>query len=225
MRFASVVAVSAMSFLAAACSQAPAGDAAVSTAPDLESTATADSSSQLAQGNTDVTRVKLTTTKGDILIDVHPDWAPNGAARFLELVENDFYDGVKFFRVVPGFMVQTGMNGDPATHAKWKDNTIPDDKVTQSNKRGFVTFAATGAPNSRSTQFFINFGDNGFLDAQRFAPFGEVVEGMDVVEKINAEYGEQPDQGRIIREGNEYLNAKFPNLDGIEKAEVVEDNA
>ena len=217
--------------VAAGCSQGAAtADAPVKSAPDTPSATASDTmpAFHLAEGDLDVTKVKLTTTKGDVIIEVHPDWAPNGAKRFLELVENGFYDGAKFFRVLDGFMAQTGIAGDPALHAKWRDNNIPDDKVTESNKRGYVTFAQTGAPNSRSTQFFINYGDNSFLDNQRFAPFGKVVEGMDVVDSLYAEYGEGapggpgPSQGRIVAEGNAYLEKDFPKLDAIKKAEIVE---
>ena len=176
----------------------------------------------------DVTRVKLTTTKGDVVIEVHPEWAPRGAERFLTLVREGFYDGVKFFRVLDGFMAQTGIAGDPAIHAAWKDKTIKDDPVVKSNQRGFVTFAKTGAPDSRSTQFFINFADNANLDSMAFAPFGEVVEGMDVIDSLYSGYGEGaprgrgPDQSAIVREGNAYLEDQFPKLDAITKAEVVE---
>ena len=208
--------------LVAGCSKPSAGDAVVETAPDLEpSSQTMAVSTDLAKGDTRVTRVKLNTTKGDIVIDVHHDWAPIGAEHFLKLVKEGFYEDVKFFRVVPNFMVQVGMNGDPEVHAKWRDQTIQDEPTKKSNEPGMVTFAKTGAPNSRSTQFFINTGSNGFLDNQGFAPFGEVVEGMDVVKSINDEYGERPDQMMIIRKGNEYLNEKFPNLDGIKSIEIV----
>lgn len=167
--------------------------------------------------------VRLETSKGDIDIEVHPDWAPIGAARFRELVEIGFYDECRFFRVVPNFMVQVGMNGDPQLHAKWSENTIKDDPVLQSNLPGYVTFAKTGLPNSRSTQFFINYKDNSQLDSDRFAPFGKVVSGMDVALSINAEYRERPDQNAIRQLGNEYLKSQFPNLDFIRKAYVVEE--
>ena len=140
--------------------------------------------------------MKLETTKGDVLIEVHPEWAPQGAQRFRELVEAKFYDGCKFFRVLDGFMAQTGINGDPAIHAKWKDRNIQDDPVKQPNTRGYVTFAKSGLPNSRSTQFFINYDDNSRLDAQGFAPFGVVVTGMDdVVDSIYSGYGEESGGG------------------------------
>lgn len=166
-------------------------------------------------------RVKFETTKGDFVIEVHRDWAPNGADHFHELIEAKFYDGCKFFRVVPGFMVQFGINGDVPLNKEWKDKTIRDEGVKKSNKKGFVTYAKSGLPNSRSTQIFINYGDNSFLDKDGFSPFGQIVEGMDVVEKINAEYGERPDQGRMHSEGDAYLSKAFPRLDGIKTARVL----
>ena len=209
--------------LAALCIVQSACTAADSPAPVTTADADETLLAQANDPNMSTTRVKLDTTQGPIVIEVHPEWAPNGAKRFLELVENDFYDGVKFFRVIDGFMAQTGMNGDPATHGKWKDNNIPDDPVQESNLRGYVTFAQTSAPNSRSTQFFINYGDNSFLDGQRFAPFGRVVEGMENVDKLYKGYGESPDQFMIIQKGNEYLNKTFPKLDEIKSAEIVEE--
>jgi len=169
----------------------------------------------------DVYKVKFETTKGDVIIEVHPEWAPLGAAQFKKAVEEGVYNDAKFFRVVKGFMVQFGIPGDPALAAKWRNNKIKDDKVTQSNQKGLITFATSG-PNSRTSQVFINYGDNKFLDSQGFAPFGVVTTGMDVVESINAEYGETPDQGRIQAQGNAYLTKSFPNIDGIIKATIVE---
>jgi peptidyl-prolyl cis-trans isomerase A (cyclophilin A) len=173
-------------------------------------------------------KVAVDTSKGKFVIEVHRDWAPNGADHFYHLVQEKFYDDVRFFRVIDGFMAQFGMNGDPAVNSKWKDKTIKDDPVKQSNKRGFVTFAMTGQPNSRSTQLFINFGDNSFLDKQRFAPIGQVVEGMEIVDSLHSGYGEGapggngPSQGRIADQGNEYLKRDFPKLDYIKTARIVE---
>ena len=129
-------------------------------------------------------KAKFETSAGTFVIEVHRDWAPNGADRFYNLVKNGFYDDCRFFRVVPNFMVQWGINGDPAIQKNWADASIKDDPVKESNTRGNVTFAQTAAPNSRSTQLFINFKDNSFLDGQRFASFGKVTSGMDVVDKI-----------------------------------------
>jgi peptidyl-prolyl cis-trans isomerase A (cyclophilin A) len=165
--------------------------------------------------------VKLETTKGDILIEVHPAWSPHGAAHFRELVEAGFYTDCAFFRVLPGFMCQAGVAGDPEVHARWADRSIPDDPVIKSNEPGYVTFGNTGSPNSRSTHIFINYGNNSFLDSQRFAPFGQVIEGMDVATSINSQYGERPDQGRMRYEGNAYLRESFPGLDYILKASIV----
>ena len=170
----------------------------------------------------DVFRVRYDTSAGPVVIEVRRDWAPHGADRFYALVRNGFYDGCRFFRVVPGFVVQWGINGDPEVSAVWREATIPDDAVKQSNIRGRVTFATSG-PDSRTTQLFINLNDNAGLNGMGFAPFGEVVEGMDVVDKIFAGYGERPDQGRIQLQGNAYLEKDFPKLDYIKTASVIED--
>jgi peptidyl-prolyl cis-trans isomerase A (cyclophilin A) len=170
-------------------------------------------------------KVKFDTSKGAFVVDVRRDWAPNGADRFYNLVRNGYYDNVRFFRVIFGFMVQFGIHGDPNVSAVWREARIKDDPVKQSNKRGFITYATAG-PNTRTTQVFINFGDNSALDAQGFAPFGQVTSGMNVVDAINAEYGEGaprgrgPDQGRIQREGNAYLNKDFARLDYVRKATI-----
>jgi peptidyl-prolyl cis-trans isomerase A (cyclophilin A) len=167
-------------------------------------------------------QVKFETTAGDFTVDVHRDWAPKGADRFHELVKSGYYDDARFFRVVPGFVVQFGMAGDPELTQKWKEQPIADDPVKESNKRGTITFATSG-PNSRTTQVFINYGDNARLDNLGFAPFGLVSgEGMQAVDKINAEYREQPSQLQIGRQGNEYLKREFPKLDYIKKATIVE---
>ncbi|HUG93196.1 MAG TPA: peptidylprolyl isomerase [Planctomycetaceae bacterium] len=173
-------------------------------------------------------KVKFVTSKGDVVIEVHPKWAPHGAARFRELVESGFYEGCRFFRVVKGFMAQTGLHGDPEVNAKWRDRRIPDDPVVESNRRGYVAFA-TGGPDTRTTQFFISYRDNPNLDRSGFAPFGRVVEGMDVVDKLHSAYGDAPprgsgpDQARILAEGNEYLEREFPRLDYIEAVSIIED--
>jgi peptidyl-prolyl cis-trans isomerase A (cyclophilin A) len=170
----------------------------------------------------DTYKVKLATTKGDMVIQVTRAWSPNGADRFYNLVKIGYYDETAFFRLVNGFMAQVGINGDGAVNAKWRNAPIQDDPAAgQSNKPGYVTFAKTGAPNSRTTQFFINFGDNSFLDPQGFTPFGKVVDGSTVLGSINQEYGESPDQGAIQTQGNAYLKANFPRLDYIKTARIV----
>jgi len=157
------------------------------------------------------------------VIEVTRKWSPVGADHFHEMVKSGFYNDCGFFRVLPGFMVQFGINGDPKVQAKRGKPTIKDDPVVESNKRGYVTYAKTGLPNSRSTQLFINFKDNKFLDNQGFSPFGKVVEGMKIVDSINSEYREGPNQGLIQRSGNEYLKEQFPKLDYIKKATIVKD--
>jgi peptidyl-prolyl cis-trans isomerase A (cyclophilin A) len=165
-------------------------------------------------------RANFDTTKGTFIIQVNRDWAPLGADRFYNLVKNGFYDDARFFRVIPNFMVQFGMNANPAVTTAWRSATLKDDPVKQSNKTGYVTFAKTSAPNSRGTQVFVNYKDNGFLDSQGFAPFGQVISGMDVVTKINSEYAERPDQGEITSSGNAYLMKNFPKLDAIKSATI-----
>lgn len=165
-------------------------------------------------------RVKFETSCGDFTVEVQREWAPLGADRFHELVQAGFYDECRFFRVVPGFVVQWGMNGDPAVYAKWKDREIKDDRVTQSNRKGMITFASRG-PNTRTCQLFINLADNQRLDDLGFAPFGKVVEGLDVVQKITSEYEDRPQQPLIQEEGNAYLKKEFPKMDYIKKATVV----
>jgi peptidyl-prolyl cis-trans isomerase A (cyclophilin A) len=169
----------------------------------------------------DLFKANVETSKGLIVIEVHREWAPNGADRFYNLVKNGFFDDTRFYRVIPGFMAQFGMNGNPAVTKAWDGSTIPDDPVKQSNTRGFVSFAATSAPNSRTTNLFINYGNNARLDASRFAPFGQVVTGMDVADKINAEYREEPQQDQIRARGNAYLTQSFPKLDYIKTATIA----
>lgn len=171
-----------------------------------------------------MTKVLFDCSFGQFTVEVDETWAPLGAERFLGLVRDGFFSEVRFFRVVTKprpFIVQFGISGDAHTAAKWKSNTIKDDKVTQSNKRGTLTFATSG-PNSRTTQLFVNLADNAFLDNQGFSPIGVVTEGLESVDKINDQYGEAPDQGRIQREGNTYLEQRFPELDYIKSATIVE---
>lgn len=171
-------------------------------------------------------KANFDTSKGMFTIDVHRDWAPNGADRFYNLVKYGFYDDVRFFRVIDGFMAQFGIHGNPQIMSAWRSAQIKDDPVKQSNKRGYVVFATAG-PNTRTTQLFINFGDNGSLDRQGFAPFGTVSKGMDVVDKIYSGYGEGaprgrgPEQGRLQSEGNAYLAKEFPKLDYIKTATIA----
>ena len=173
-----------------------------------------------------VYKVEFDTSKGPFVVEVHRDWAPNGADRFYNLVKNGFYDNVRFFRVIEGFMVQFGVNGDPKVSAAWRDARIKDDPVKVSNKRTFVTFATAG-PNTRTTQVFVNYGDNSNLDSQGFSPFGQVVSGMKVVDSLYGGYGEGapggrgPNQARVQSDGNAYLASAFPNLDYVKKATIV----
>ena len=164
-------------------------------------------------------KAKFDTSAGEFVVTVTRAWAPIGADRFYNLVKNGFYDGQRFFRVVPGFMVQWGINGDPDIQRNWANANLKDDPAgVKSNGRGFITFANRG-PNSRSTQLFINYKSNAFLD-KTFMPFGEVTSGMAVVDKINAKHGENPDQSQIQANGNRYLQKAFPDLDFIKKATI-----
>jgi len=170
-------------------------------------------------------KARFETSKGAFVVDVNREWAPNGADRFYNLVKNGFYDGVRFFRVLDGFMAQFGINGDPEISAKWREARIQDDPVRQSNRRGFITYAMAG-PGTRTSQVFINYGDNSALDKQGFSPFGQVSSGMNVVDALHNGYGEGaprgqgPDQGRIQMEGNAYLAKNFPRLDFVKKATI-----
>jgi peptidyl-prolyl cis-trans isomerase A (cyclophilin A) len=166
-------------------------------------------------------KAKFDTSRGVFVIEVHRDWAPLGADRFYNLVKAGFYDNVRFFRVLSGFMAQFGMNGTPSVQTIWSNQRIKDDPVKQSNKRGYVSFAMAG-PNTRTTQVFINFVDNTGLDGQGFAPFGQVVEGMDVVDQLYSGYGRNnvPNQGRIMAEGNAYLEKQYPKLDYVKSATI-----
>jgi peptidyl-prolyl cis-trans isomerase A (cyclophilin A) len=171
-------------------------------------------------------KAKFDTSKGVVVVEVHRDWSPLGADRFYNMVRNGFFDGVRFFRVIPDFMAQFGINGNPAVNTAWDKFELKDDPPgKQSNTRGTISYGNTGRPNSRGTQVFINYKDNAFLDTQKppFTPFGLVVEGMDVADKLNAEYGSAPQnaQGRIVTEGNKFLIASYPKLDYVKTATVV----
>lgn len=166
--------------------------------------------------------VKFTTTKGEFVARVRRSWSPKGADRLYYLFNTHYYDGVVFYRVVPGFMAQFGFNPDPTISAAWFNRTIPDEPVKVSNSRGTLSFAARG-PNTRTTQLFINFGNNAQLDGMRFAPLASIVSGMAVVDSIYKGYGEAPDQGMITKDGNAYLKKAFPKLDAIVTARVSQE--
>lgn len=172
-------------------------------------------------------KVDFDTSRGPFVVEVHSDWAPYASARFYDLVKKGFYDSNRFFRVIRGFIVQFGINGDPAVNRDWATSGIPDEPSKQHNERGTIVFAKSGAPNSRTTQLFINLVDNtGSLDPQGFAPFGKVVSGLDNVDNIYAGYGEMgpggpgPDPSQIQMQGNAYLTSKFPHLDYIKTATI-----
>jgi peptidyl-prolyl cis-trans isomerase A (cyclophilin A) len=170
---------------------------------------------------------RLETTKGDILIEVHREWAPRGADRFYNLVQHGFYAECRFFRVVADFMAQIGIHGNPAVTRAWMRANLLDDPVQQSNTRGFVTYAKSPAPNSRTTQIFINVVDNSSLDREGFAPFGRIVQGMEVVDALYAGYGEAaprgsgPDQMQLMLQGNAYLAEGFPKLDYVKACSIL----
>lgn len=211
--------------------EAPAKPAKEDTAkPATESAAAGDFSdpAKLTEKAPDSFKAKFETTKGSFTIQCARSLSPNGVDRFYNLVKSGYFTDVAFFRVIAGFMGQFGIHGDPKVSAKWREANIQDDPVKGSNIRTAICFAKSGAPNSRSTQFFINLVDNANLDSMGFSPFGKVIEGMDVVDKLNSEYGEGapqgkgPEQGRVQSEGNTYLKKDFPNLDYIKSAKIVE---
>ncbi len=220
MRYFPYISVTALTVVAAVSCEKPAPQPPAG-APDIHNPA----DPGFAQQAPDSFRVRVSTTKGDFVIAVHRAWAPHGVDRFYNLVRAGFYDGVRFFRVIPGFMAQFGIHGDTAVTAAWRPRVIPDDPVRRTNGRGMVTYATAG-PGTRTTQIFINFGDNNRLDASGFAPFGQVVEGMEVVDALYGGYGEGapngrgPDQYRLNVEGEKYLARQFPKLDKITKARV-----
>ncbi len=171
-------------------------------------------------------KVKFSTTKGDFTLEITRAWSPLGADRFYNLVKAGFFTDIAFFRVISGFMVQFGIHGDPAVAAAWRGARIQDDPVVESNKPGYISYAMAG-PNTRTSQMFINFGNNARLDGMGFSPFGKVADGMSVVESIYSGYGEGapsgmgPDQGRVQTQGNKYLKAEFPKMDYIKSAELL----
>jgi peptidyl-prolyl cis-trans isomerase A (cyclophilin A) len=182
---------------------------------------------QLNEKAPETFQVKFDTTKGEFIVEVTRTWAPIGADHFYSLVKNGYYDNCRFFRVISRFMAQFGINGNPKFNAALSEARIKDDPVKESNKRGYLTYAKTSAPNSRSTQLFINFGNNSALDPDGFAPIGKVIgDGMKVVDSLYADYGEGapsgngPEQGRIQSQGNAYLEKSFPKLDYIKTATI-----
>ncbi len=177
----------------------------------------------------EVFKANFDTSAGLIVIEVHRAWSPNGADRFYNLVKSGFFDEIRFYRVVPDFMAQFGIHGDPAVTAAWSRSQFPDDPMKESNHRGYVTFAKTGAPNSRTTQLFINLKDNAFLDQSGFSPIGRVTTGMNVVDKLYSGYGDMaeqrgngPSQSQFSAQGNAYLVKSFPKLDYIKKATIAQ---
>jgi peptidyl-prolyl cis-trans isomerase A (cyclophilin A) len=167
-------------------------------------------------------RARLETSQGVFVIEAHRDWAPLAADRFYNLVKHGFYDNTRFFRVLSGFMAQFGLNGDPEVQRAWAVAGLPDEPAKQSNTRGYVSFARESGPNSRYTMVFINYKDNSYLDSEGFPPFGQVVLGMDVADKLYSGYGRTnvPDQRRITSEGNAYLSAEYPKLDYVRRATI-----
>jgi cyclophilin family peptidyl-prolyl cis-trans isomerase len=192
--------------------------------PDESQKETAPKPAAKVEKTPDVFHAVFDTSRGQVAIEVHRDWAPVGVDHFYALIQTGFYDGVRFFRVTRNY-VQFGISGDPATNGLWSTAYLPDDKVKQSNVKGTLSFAHLGA-NSRTTQLFFNMKDNKDLNKQGFAPIGKVIEGMDVVERLYSSYGEMaprgqgPDPSKIEVQGNPYLDAKFPRLDYIKKAAI-----
>jgi peptidyl-prolyl cis-trans isomerase A (cyclophilin A) len=195
--------------------QAPPPAPAAAPAPSLMNPST------LKAEAPDLFRVKFATTHSDFVVEVHRAWAPLGADRFYNLVVNNFFTDAAFFRYVPGFIVQFGLPANPAIGRVWQTANIKDDPVKHGNTKGTLVFATAG-PNTRTTQFFINFADNTPLDAQGFAAFGSVISGMNVVEGLYSGYGEKPDQGAITAQGKAYLDKNFPKIDSIKSATIEE---
>lgn len=233
MRFALVLATLALGGLVACTNKQPAGAteakaAPVAAHPPGGSPALLDPSLATEQAP-DVYRVRLETSKGNVVLELRRAWSPQGADRFYNLVKAGFFERVAFFRAIEGFMVQFGLHGEPSVQKAWNAYPIADDPAAgNSNKRGYITFAKKGTPNSRTTQVFINYKDNAMLDSMGFTPFGEVVEGMDVVDSLYKGYGEGapkgkgPDQMKLQNEGNPYLERDFPELDYVQKAVLLE---
>lgn len=220
----------ALALLATACRGGERRDAAAARSSDSPADGAAafanPTSAAMSERAPATFRARFETSDGDFVIEVQRDWAPRGADRFYNLVRSGYYDRVRFFRVISGFMAQFGVHGDPRVAAQWREQRIGDDPVRQSNTRGMVSFATAG-PNTRTTQLFINYGDNSRLDGMGFSPFGRVVEGMDVVDRLHAGYGEGapagrgPSQDRIQAEGNAYLEREFGELDYVRRATII----
>jgi len=174
-----------------------------------------------AEENPNELKVKFECSNGTFIVECRRDWSPLGFDRFKELVASKFFDGARFFRVVPNFVVQFGLAADPEVSKKWRTKRIKDDPVKKSNVLGTITFATSG-PNTRTTQLFINLNNNARLDGMGFSPFGKVIKGMEVVKDITAKYGEEPEQPLIEKEGNAYLERNFPDLDYIKTATIIE---
>jgi peptidyl-prolyl cis-trans isomerase A (cyclophilin A) len=211
-----------LSFLASAALFLTACSSAPSAPPPAAAQATPEASPKTppSEKAPDHFKVNFDTSKGLVVVEVNRDDAPVGADRFYNLVKTKFFDGTRFFRVVPNFVVQWGIAAEPAVSKSW-DVPIQDDPVKTTNARGTLVFAAQSRPNTRTAQMFLNLRDNGRLDQMGFAPFGKVIEGMEFVDQIFAGYGEAPDQDRITNEGNAYLEKEFPNLDYIKTATIA----
>lgn len=217
-----LAACTALGSLAACGKEAPPPPPPPPAAPVASAALLTPDSAKLNAAAPDSFVVTFTTSKGPFDVKVHRAWAPHGADRLYYLVANGFFEGARFYRVMPGFMAQFGANGKPAVDAAWENRVIPDDPVKHSNTRGILTFAARSSPNSRSTHLFINYANNAQLDGMAFAPLGQVLgEGMKTVDAVFPGYGETPDQGRIASEGNAYLARDFPKLDSIVSTKIA----
>lgn len=212
-----LICVAAMSALALGCEKAPPPPPPPPPAPPAPAPKWTDPAAPESY------RVKFETTKGSFVVEVTRSLSPAGADHFKTLIDSGYFNEARFFRVMPGFIVQFGMNADSAVNARWRTRTLMDEPVKTGNVRGTVVYAKPGFPNSRSTQLFVNLGDNSqSLDPQGFSPFGKVVEGMKVVDAIYSGYEQRPDQELIGAQGNAYLKKEFPKLDYIKSAKIVQ---
>jgi cyclophilin family peptidyl-prolyl cis-trans isomerase len=187
----------------------------------LEATMSARAVEAVAETTAEVFQVEFVCSNGTFIVEVHPEWSPLGSAQFRAAIEDGVYTEARFFRVVPGFIVQCGIPADPEKSAAWEQRNIKDEPVRAKNLRGTVTFAKSGMPDSRTTQIFVNIGNNERLDAMGFAPFGKVVKGLEVIDEINAEYGESPEQEEMESRGNAYLKENYPRLDYIKEVKIL----